>query len=220
MGECGCECIWPEGDCEYARLRVSVTVPRPWVSVSVPGPRAGVSGVQGPECGASARFAGLGRGGVRGRFVPAQGVGTRVSGCGPWPQGLADLASAARRAGALWGAALRELEFPLLLPGCGSGVGGGSVPCRGQRVRQAVHLGGQDVFYFKTCNELRGRGSCGCVTCCSHQQLLWALRNLQQQKCSVLPPPPFGVVGFSQTSSDLCRNLQLQGFVFLLWCRQ
>lgn len=82
MGECGCECIWPEGDCEYARLRVSVSVPRPWVSVSVPGPRAGVSGVQGPECGASARFAGLGRGGVRGRFVPAQGVGTRVSGCG------------------------------------------------------------------------------------------------------------------------------------------
>lgn len=170
------------------------------------GRRRGLQGSVGAGCG--------------GALSRRRESGRASLGAGPWPQGLADLASAARRAGALWGAALRELEFPLLLPGCGSGVGGGSVPCRGQRVRQAVHLGGQDVFYFKTCNGLRGRGSCGCVTCCSHQQLLWALRNLQQQKCSALPPPPFRVVGFSQTSSDLCRNLQLQGFVFLFWCRQ
>lgn len=82
----------------------------------------------GPECGASAWFAGLSRGGVRGGgFVRAQGVVSRVSGCGPCPQGFADLASAARQAGAPRGAALLELEFSRLLPGCGSGVGGGRV---------------------------------------------------------------------------------------------
>lgn len=29
------------------------------------------------------------------------------------------------------------------------------------------------------------------------------------------PPPPSSVVWFNQTSSDLCRNLQLPGFLFL-----
>lgn len=30
----------------------------------------------------------------------------------------------------------------------------------------------------------------------------------------------FVVLGFNQTSCDLYRNLQLEGFLFLPWCRQ
>ncbi|XP_053752154.1 keratin, type I cytoskeletal 9-like [Panthera pardus] len=50
-----------------------------------------------------------------------------AAGAGRGGSGFADLASAARQAGAPRGAALLELEFSRLLPGCGSGVGGGRV---------------------------------------------------------------------------------------------
>lgn len=42
-------------------------------------------------------------------------------------------------------------------------------------------------------------------------QLLWALRSLHQRKCGAPSPQPFSVAWFNRTSSDLCRNLQLQG---------
>lgn len=87
------------------------------------------------------------------------------------------------------------------------------VRCPGLRVSPAVRLGGQGVFYFRARSRLRGRGGCGRVTRRSRQQLLRALRSLQQQRCS--RPPPVRCRRANQTSSDLCGNLQLRGFAFL-----
>lgn len=47
---------------------------------------------------------------------------------------------------------------------------------------------GQAVFILKRAARF-GRGSCGCVPCCCSPQLLWALRNLQPQKCGWTPLP-------------------------------
>lgn len=57
---------------------------------------------------------------------------------------------------------------------------------------------------------VRGHGSCGRVACCSHQQLLWALRCLHPQKCGApSPPPPSLRAGcFTKppvTSAETCR---------------
>ena len=120
-----------------------------------------------------------------------QGVWTRVARCRPWPpappigplerseQGCPrlppgspsrtwNLLDCPRVAGLVWMEAVFRARAEIEA-GC-------------------AHLGGQDVFYFKTCSWLRGRGNCGCVTCCSHQQLLWALRSFQQLKCGAPPP--------------------------------
>lgn len=73
----------------------------------------------------------------------------------------------------------------------------------GAASRQAMHPG-QAVFILKRAARF-GRGSCGCVPCCCSPQLLWALRNLQPQKCG-WTPSPFCVVRVGQASSDLCRK--------------
>lgn len=111
-----------------------------------------------------------------------ESVGVSWSGRGllargaPWLRGRA---SAAGSGGPLLG--LPDLELPgrLLLAGIGW-VGAAS--------RQAVRPG-RAVFILKRAARF-GRGSCGCVPCCCSPQLLWALRNLQPQKCGWGPPPP------------------------------
>lgn len=138
------------------------------------------------ECGDLARGVGAvsGRCGAResGRAWPGAGRGRRPRRSGLWsgagrgvpalpagsPSRNWNLLNCPRVAGLVW----VEAVFS----------------ARAQIEAGSAHLGGQDVFYFKTCSWLRGRGNCGCVTCCSHQQLLWALRSLQQLKCGAPPP--------------------------------
>lgn len=128
-----------------------------------------------------------------------QSVGVSGSGRGllargaPWLRGRA---SAAGSGGPLPG--LSDLELPGRLLFGRRGVGGGCEPAGcASRARQAV-------FILKRAARF-GRGSCGCVPCCCSPQLLWALRNLQPQKCG-WTPSPFSVVRVGQASSDLCRK--------------
>lgn len=122
--------------------------------------------------------------------VSGSGRGLLARGA-PWLRGRA---SAAGSGGPLPG--LSDLELPgrLLLAGVG---------WVGAARQQAVHPG-QAVFILKRAARF-GRGSCGCVPCCCSPQLLWALRNLQPQKCG-WTPSPFSVVRVGQASSDLCRK--------------
>lgn len=140
-----------------------------------------------------------GRGSCGPGFVRKARESVGVSGSGhgllargaPW---LHDWASAAGSGGPLPGLSVLQLPGRLLLAGVGW-VGAAS--------RQAVRPG-QAVFILKRAARF-GRGSCGCVPCCCSAQLLWALRNLQPQKCG-WAPSPFSVVRVGQASSDLCRK--------------
>lgn len=112
--------------------------------------------------------------------------------------------------------ALPELEFARLPAGCGIGVSGGGVPCEGRDRGRLRASGVRTSFIFKTCSWLRAVATVGVL------HALTAAVGAAQPSAAEMrrPSTRFGVVGFKQTSCDLCRNLQLQGFVFLPYCRQ
>lgn len=147
MGECGCECTWLKGDCEDAPLRVRVSVRgRGWVGVSVPGPKAGVSGVQGLSVGRRRGLQGSVRAGCGGA-LSARGESGRASlgravAARPRGPGLCSTAG--------WGAPGRSP------PGAG-------IPSAASRLREWCG--------WRQCSVPRAASEAGCASCGSGRLL-------------------------------------------------
>lgn len=174
------------------------------------GHRRGFRGAVGAGCGAQGAESGQALSGARrvGRASPGAGRGRQLRAPGLCSKG----------AGAL--------RLPSRSPSGGVGIpsiASGSRDWRGWRQFRAEGsergrlciLGVRTSFILKRAAGSEAAAAVGVLRAAPTSSCCGRCAAFSSKNAAPPPPPPSSVVWFNQTSSDLCRNLQLPGFLFL-----